>query len=60
MKSAESKTAKIYSFPSRGNSKMSARLARLEEEARQYPRTTFGSGWYHDDAILEANDTHRQ
>jgi hypothetical protein len=55
MNYAEQKTAKIYTFPVQRRMNAAAMRARLEAEARQYPATDFGSGWYHDDAIARAN-----
>lgn len=56
MSSSQQVTAKIYAFPAWPKAKtQAARLARLEAEARSYPTIEYGSGWYHDQAIAEAN-----
>lgn len=56
MSSSQQTTAKIYAFPSWPKARTDAtRLARLEAEARLHPTIEYGSGWYHDQAIAEAN-----
>lgn len=49
-------TAKIYEFPVRGRAGVIARQEAAAAEAKtpRLPQTSFGSGWYHDAAIADA------
>lgn len=47
-------TAKIYQFPVGGRAALSNRLEPAKT-AVEYARVSTGSGWYHDEAIEEAN-----
>jgi hypothetical protein len=56
---APRETATIYQFPVGGR----AGLARRSPEAARFadlPTVSYGSGWYHDEAIREAAETGRK
>ena len=46
-------SATIYEFPRRGRFAVAAQND--EARAARLPRVVFGSGWYHDEAIEEAD-----
>jgi uncharacterized protein DUF2735 len=54
--STERESATIYQFPLRGRYAASAKAS---EPAATAPRIVFGTGWYHDEAIREAERVRR-
>lgn len=61
MKTAEEKTAKIYTFPIRPQRRSPGhRIAQLEREAQAYGKVEFGAGWYHGEAIAEASNARKR
>ncbi len=57
--STQGRSATIYQFPARG--RFAANVALNEfTEAERLPKVVYGSGWYHDEAIEEAQRARKQ
>jgi hypothetical protein len=49
--SFQRESATVYEFPVRGRFAIANRQREEAEQAASLPRVSFGSGWYHDEAM---------
>jgi len=56
---APRETATIYQFPVGGRAGLAPRRSPEASRFSELPSVSYGSGWYHDEAIREAAETRK-